>query len=143
MRESKAILAVNLERIIAERGLKKGDVAARAGFKSQSELTPYLKGDRAASLDIVDRLAAALDTSPAKLLDDGTAPESGAPPVTEAAVKAWVKLGEEIGMFPPDMSEKYETALADLRKLAAGQYVPPRSDAPESPGSRKPRARRQ
>lgn len=74
MADSKRVLGRNLGRLIKEKGALKKDIAAAVGFKSPSELTPYLKGDRAASLDQLDRLAAALETTPAELLADGPRP---------------------------------------------------------------------
>jgi transcriptional regulator with XRE-family HTH domain len=72
----RAVLAANLERLRAERNLEKQDLARRAGMPASS-LSRYLAKKQSATLDVIERLAEALGTTPSVLLDDGTQ----APPV--------------------------------------------------------------
>ncbi len=62
-----SVLARNLRKRRTELGLTQAELAARLGM-SQPSLSTLEKGTYAARLDTLDRLAEALDTTPAELL---------------------------------------------------------------------------
>lgn len=133
MGDSKAVLAETLDRIIRERGLKKGDVADRAGFSNQSELTPYLKGERAASLDILDRLARALGVAPTVLIGGGD----------HGVEECYRRVGDELRkrrITPWVETPATQNPLPERREVSDAAH--PASSEPAAPGADSPKTKR-
>jgi transcriptional regulator with XRE-family HTH domain len=65
----RSVLERRLRTVAAERGIALTHVADRAGV-GRSHLWRLLNGEAAATLDVVDKIAAALDVPPLDLLDD-------------------------------------------------------------------------
>ncbi len=65
----RSVLARRLRDVAAERGIALTHVADRAGI-GRSHLWRLLNGEAAATLDVVDKIAAALDVASVDLLTD-------------------------------------------------------------------------
>jgi transcriptional regulator with XRE-family HTH domain len=102
VRDIRAVLAANLERLLREKRMEKRALAAKAGMPASS-VSRYLAKKQSPSIDVVGRMAAALEVPPAALLDDGSAPS--VPPdhgimecyrrVGEAVARDWARRAEE------------------------------------------------
>jgi transcriptional regulator with XRE-family HTH domain len=68
------VLARRLREVAAKRGIALTHVADRAGI-GRSHLWRLLNGEAAATLDVVEKIAAALDVLPLELLSDEPCPD--------------------------------------------------------------------
>lgn len=67
MRDLRAVLAANLERLLAEKRMEKKDLASKARMPASS-ISRYLAKKQSATIDVVERLANALGVGAAELI---------------------------------------------------------------------------
>jgi transcriptional regulator with XRE-family HTH domain len=99
MTSSAQVFSRNVERLRQAQGLQIKELAEKAGMLPQ-QLSKYLKGRAVPGLEVVDRVAKALKTSPSSLLDDGAAPCEPKPHTARDCIRVATYIGRKLSTDP-------------------------------------------